>query len=159
MWAYRFSSAPKRLQRKSDASPFLAEEEEWSAHRMLSCPLRKNQYACNHQYNQCAGSGVAAQIEAALRQGLIQKIADHCAQRPRQNERRPKESSLRYLCPEMAGRHEKQKRAEDQRPTAIPKPRAIRGPVAERSTEGLGKHDRDPVKGFDLGRTDGGDRY
>jgi hypothetical protein len=73
---------------------------------MLSGPLRKDQDAGDHQNDQRSGCGIAAQVEATLRQGLIQKIAYHCAQRSRQNERRPKESGLRYLCPEMASRYE-----------------------------------------------------
>src|ERR1035441_6888924 len=107
MWACRYSSAPKRHQRKSNASHPLAEEEEWSARRMLSRPLRKDQDAGDHQDDQRGGGGIAAQIEAAMLQGLIQKITDHSAQRPRQNKRRPKQSGLRYLCPEIASRDRK----------------------------------------------------
>jgi hypothetical protein len=76
---------------------------------VLSCPLRKNQDAGNHKDDQRGRSGIAAQIEATMREGLIKKIAYDGAERARQDKRRPKERGFRNLCPEMASCHESQK--------------------------------------------------
>ena len=58
-------------------------------------PLFEDQNAGHNERKQCRRSDVAAWRQAAGINRLVQKIANHCTQRARRDERRPKQQGAR----------------------------------------------------------------
>src|SRR5664280_671244 len=103
-----------------------------------------------------------AEVQAAGGQGLVEQVAERCAERTRQNEREPEEQSVRNAGPEVQSGCDGQARAEDQRPDLVAQLEAAAigtcHPVAERSAERLREEDRHPVEPLDLRLGDALDR-
>jgi len=89
-----------------------------------------------------------AEVQPALRDGLVEKIADRCAKWSRQDERRPEQKHMRDGAPEIESCHPSERRQKYERATTVSKARISR-PVAKRRAERLGKSDGEPVEHFD----------
>ena len=61
---------------------------------MLPCPLRQETNARKDEHNEHGRSGKAAQVEAAVIEGLVEEIAENGAEGPGKDEGRPEENGF-----------------------------------------------------------------
>jgi len=92
----------------------------------------------------------APERQAAVGQRLVQRIAEHRAQRARQHEGDPEQQRARQPRPEVARGRQQQQHAEDERRAPVAHAGGVCRPVAQRRAQRLREHDRDPVE--ELGR-------
>ena len=101
--------------------------------------LPKQYEAGDDEGQQRCGCRVAAQRQPASTDGLVEKVADHGAQRPREDEGRPEQSSARDWGPVVRCDDQHQQRAEHGGAAGVAQPGCNGRPVAERGSQGLGR--------------------
>lgn len=73
---------------------------------------------------------------------LVEKITNRGAKRARKNECGPEKKHPRDIGPKVQRRKEKKARTKQQSATIVSETRVVRDPIAQSSTQGLGKRDR-----------------
>src|SRR5580765_2559379 len=94
-------------------------------------PLWEEQNTGHNKEEKNSRCRVAAQRQPTSIQGLVKEIADHRAQRSRENEGGPKEQGARDGCPVVRCRNEYQQSAKYYCASPIAQPRRICCPIAK----------------------------
>src|SRR5579862_1241890 len=103
---------------------------------MRTGALRQYENAADNKDGDYQRSQRPAEVQAALRNRLIEEIAHRRAKRSRQNERGPEQQHVRDPGPEIEGRNRSKRREKNERATAISEA-CVGGPIAECRAERL----------------------
>src|ERR1700675_2576655 len=113
---------------------------------MPAGPLRQNEETAEYKHSENRRRKRPAQGKAAVVFRLVEEGADGRAQRPGQNKFRPDQRYPGYVGPEISSRDNRQCGPKNQRSAFVSKARRVGHPVTKRSSQGLRKSDRSPIK-------------
>ena len=124
---------------------------------MGACPVGQEEKTTQNEYGEDEGGKRAAQGQSAICKGLVEEVADRCAERAGENESRPEERDVGDFGSVVEQGNDGERRAEDERAATIAQRRVVGDPVAERRAKRLREGDCRPVEGFGFGCGDGVD--